>query len=62
MAARLARRFSWGSEMDAKINGWLVALVARYGQSNVRVSGGMIQLRGQALGGRVVWQNMAKVI
>jgi hypothetical protein len=44
--------------MDAKINGWLVALVARYGRDNVRVSGGMIQLRG----GRAVWQNMAKVI
>jgi hypothetical protein len=48
--------------MDAKINGWLVALVARYGRDNVRVSGGMIQLRGIACGGRAVWQIMAKVI
>ncbi len=48
--------------MDAKINGWLVALTARYGRDHVRVSGGMIQLRSVARGGRVVWQNMAKVI
>jgi hypothetical protein len=48
--------------MDAKINGWIVALVARYGRDNVRVSGGMIQLRGKATSGALVWQNMAKVI
>jgi hypothetical protein len=48
--------------MDAKINGWIVALAARYGSANVRVSGGMIQLRGVARNGRAVWQNMAKVI
>jgi hypothetical protein len=48
--------------MDAKINGWIVALVARYGRDNVRVSGGMIQLKSRARGGREVWQNMAKVI
>jgi hypothetical protein len=48
--------------MDAKINGWIVALTARHGADNVRVSGGMIQLRGKAQGGRVVWQNMAKVV
>ena len=48
--------------MDAKINGWIVALVARYGRDNVRVSGGMLQLRGNARNGAPVWQNMAKVI
>jgi hypothetical protein len=48
--------------MDAKINGWIVALAARHGAANVRVSGDMIQLRAVSKGGRVVWQNMAKVI
>jgi hypothetical protein len=48
--------------MDAKINGWIVALAARHGADNVRVSGGMLQLRSVARGGRVVWQNMAKIV
>jgi hypothetical protein len=48
--------------MDAKINGWIVALAARHGADNVRVSGGMIQLRSTSKGGRELWQNMAKVI
>jgi hypothetical protein len=48
--------------MDAKINGWIVALAARHGADNVRVSGGMLQLRAVSKGGRELWQNMAKVI
>ncbi len=47
--------------MDAKLHGWMVALVARYGRDNVRVINGMIEKRGMSTSGAPVWHVMAKV-
>lgn len=47
--------------MNAQMNGWMVALVARFGRDNVRVINGMIEKRGTARNGAAVWHVMGKV-
>jgi hypothetical protein len=41
-------------------DGWMVALIARYGRENVRVINGMVEKRGTSTSGAPVWHVMGK--
>ncbi len=52
---------SWAdTKMNANMNGWMVALVARFGRENVRIVRGMIEKRGMSCSGAAVWHVMGK--